>query len=183
MEGLNNRNKIINFIYDNIDNLTIDRSISNGVLELSNNLIKIKRDENYINFYILISGCVKSYIEIDYVEFIHILSYNVKTTSMQMISASSDDNWVEVYISNNIWNTSTNNNHVFAENISISTKLNEHYQKIPSSKEEHFQRGTTDGIALNFEECLKLIEIIKKVESHGSIIKINNNHTIFLTFK
>lgn len=182
MEGLNNRNKIINFIYDNIDNLTTESSISNGLLELSNNLIKIKRDENYIDFYILISGYIKSYVVINYVEFIHILRYNIKTTSMQMISASSDDNWAEVYISNNMWEINSTNT-VRAENIAISTKLNEHYQKIPSTKEEHFQRGTTDGIALNFEECLKLIEIIKKVESYGSIIKLSDTHTMFLTFK
>lgn len=196
MSDISNRNNIVNYFYNNLHTAKLSTTSNSDktVVVLDDGKAKITKTEDFITFEMKLSGTkvdeyedyhhqrkVKSHESFS--GLVKVMQFNVKTSSFDMVSCSHTDNWLDVhYVMQQVYDEKTMLHK--AERVqSLTTNLNSHYYRLPSTEEEHFQRMSTDGLILDLEVCQRLYNIIERLNGFGEIVKANDNLYVNLFFE
>lgn len=189
-----NRHNIVQFFYDALPELTISRSSSSNcmVYEIKD-ILRIERfvDKNMYFFSMYLSafleettGCFNSLTgsfevyEKEITELATVMAY--KNGRLEMVSASDNDDWLSIIKKGNPYTTMP---YIPSVIDALSTNLNCCFSKLPLSEEAHFQQITVDPLVLELNYCLMVNDIIKFINSTGSIVQVNPSLKAHLLFK
>ena len=190
--GLITRTGIINHFYDNISEFVIDHVNANViVLNNSSKNLQIQNDvlKDEISFFMNISSRFTYSTYSDYgspVPFDRTQNITNRCKVMlaengkfNMVSAEDNDEWLTCRK-----DVIQDPNGKYREGeYRLDTVLNKSFKVLPDSEELHFQRCTVDDYVCEYEECIKIHEMIRHIKSFGTVVSVNPKLKATFIFK
>jgi len=199
MDALESRTSIINHFYNNIGKFKLDVPRTFDELVYSYDTSEIRHNIALGTFEFFMN--VMAEIEERSMDFYNrqtymkpfeqkVLVFKIDGDVFSMVSVDPDDTWIyQGRMMVTVPSKNGMNGNMFEQEVQdvIKTNLKMEYKNIPSSEEEHFQMMTVTDNILELEECLKVIEMKKLIESMGHLIASNeksaNKWRVYFKFK
>lgn len=198
MDALESRTSIINHFYNNIGKFKLDvrRTFDELVYSYDSSEIRHNITLGTFEFFMNVKAEIENrstdlYNPQTYMQPFEqkILVCKIDGDVFNMVSVDPEDTWI--YQGRVVVTVPSKNGmgNMFNQEVQdvIKTNLRMEYKNIPSSEEEHFQMMTVTDNILELEECLKVIEMKKLIESMGHLITSNeksaNKWRVYFKFK